>query len=115
MANKVNPIILHDNETKEDYTLEFTRESIKFAESKGFDVSNIEKKPMTTIPELFYYSFRANHKQMPKDKIDKLFEDIKPLPQGFVERLGDLYALPFDAMIDDGESERKNARVTIEF
>ena len=35
---KVKPIILHDTEEEEDYTLEFNRETVRFAEGRGFDI-----------------------------------------------------------------------------
>ena len=34
---KVKPLILTDNDTGEKYTLEFSRESVRFAEARGFD------------------------------------------------------------------------------
>lgn len=113
---KVEPIVLTDNETGEKYTLEFTRDSVRFAEARGFDLSDLEKYPMTKIPELFFYAFRANHKYVSREKSDRiLFEDMKGMPEGMVERLGMLYAAPFNALMpDESEGGRKNARVTVE-
>ena len=37
--NKVNPMTITDNETGEKYILDFTRESVKFAEQRGFKIS----------------------------------------------------------------------------
>lgn len=112
---KVNPIVLTDNETGEKYTLEFTRDTVRFAESRGFDISDLEKYPMTKIPDLFYFAFRAHHKFVARDKTDKiLFEDLGGMPEGMVEQLGRLYAAPFEALMPE-EGERKNAKMTVEF
>ena len=74
---KVKPIILHDNENNEDYTLEFSRESIRFAEARGFSIADVEKYPMTKLPELFFYAFRMHHKNVSREKTDRiLFDDL---------------------------------------
>ena len=40
----VKPIVITNTETKDVYTLEFTRDSVKFAQFKGFNVDDIETK-----------------------------------------------------------------------
>lgn len=114
MAN-VKPIIINNKDTGDSYTLEFTRESVKFAEMRGFNINNLDKFPMTTVPELFFYAFRAHHKNVARDKTDKiLFEDLGGMPKGMIERLGELYAEPFNALTNEEETV-KNANVTVEF
>lgn len=111
---RVKPIILHDNETGEEYTLEFDRESVKFAESKGFVIEDVEKYPMTKFPELFYYAFRKHHKTIARANTDKiLFEQLGGLPDGFAERLGALYSAPFEAFNNKDNGEGKNSRMTV--
>ena len=119
MANKeinetINPIILHDAENGIDYTLEFNRETVKFAEGRGFDISDVGKFPMTKLPELFWYAFRMHHKNVSREKTDRiLFEELGGMPDGMAERLGALYSTPFEALSAD-EGKRKNARITVE-
>jgi len=114
---RVKPIVLTDNDTGEKYTLEFSRQTVAFAEGKGFVMDDIAKYPLTKIPELFYYAFRMHHRNVPRDKTDKIiFEDwggIANIPDGVLERLGELYAATYGALVDD-EGERKNLRVTVE-
>jgi hypothetical protein len=113
---KVRPLILRDNETKDVYTLEFSRDSVRFAESRGFSISSISDFPMTKIPELFFYAFRMHHKNIAREKTDKiLFEDLGGLREGMLERLYSLYSAPFDALANDGEDNEKNSRMTVEF
>ena len=121
MANKeineqVKPIIIHDAENEIDYTLEFNRESIRFAEARGFDIEDVGKYPMTKIPELFFYAFRMHHKNVSREKTDRiLFEELGGLPEGVAERLGALYTAPFEAL-NGGNKDGKtgNPRMTVE-
>ena len=111
---RVKPIIIHDAENEIDYTLEFNRESVRFAEARGFDIDDVGKYPMTKLPELFYYAFRMHHKNVSREKADRiLFDDLGGLPDGAAERLGALYAAPFEALSNKDEKV-KNPKVTVE-
>lgn len=113
MAEQVKPIIIHDKRSGKDYTLEFNRESVMFAEQRGFSINDLDRYPMVKIPELFYYAFRMHHRNMSKEKTDHiLFDDLGGMPDGMAERLGNLYAAPYDALSPD--EERKNPEVTVE-
>ena len=115
---KVKPIILHDLENDEDYTLEFDRDSVKFAESRGFDIEDVGKFPMTKVPELFFYAFRMHHPKMARNQTDRiLFDVLKGLPEGVAERLGALYSVPYEALNGKKNNEgtdEGNARMTVE-
>ena len=120
MANKeineqVKPIIIHDEENGIDYTLEFNRETIRFAEARGFDIDEVSKFPMSKLPELFYYAFRMHHKSISRAETDRiLFDKLGGLPEGVGERLCELYAVPFKAL-NAKENNVKNPKVTVEF
>ena len=110
---RVNPIIIHDEEHGKDYTLEFSRESVMFAEQRGFAIADIDRFPMVKLPEFFYYAFRMHHPNMSKGQTDKiLFEDLGGMPEGMAERLGELYAAPYTAL--DGGKQAKNPQMTVE-
>lgn len=112
---KVKPIVLKDAENGDEFILEFNRESIKFAESKGFDISDIENAPMTRLEELFYYSFRMHNRFVNKEKAMKiLYEDLGGLTTAMIERLAELYAVPVNSLMRDDEEAPKNAKMTIE-
>ena len=112
---QVKPIIIHDEEAGVDYTLEFSRESVRFAEARGFDIDDVGKFPMTKLPELFYYAFRMHHKNVSREKTDRiLFDDLGGLPKGAAERLGALYAAPFEALSNNDEKKAKNPKMTVE-
>lgn len=113
---EVKPIVLTDTETGTKYVLEFSRESVKFAEQRGFNINDVDRTPMTKIPELFYYSFRMHHRNISRERTDHiLFDDMGGMPDGMLERLGMLYAVPFDALSNvSTDGEAKNSRVTVE-
>jgi len=121
MANKevneqVKPIVLHDEDNGVDYTLEFNRETIKFAEQRGFDISDVGRFPMTKLPELFFYAFRMHHKNISRERTDRiLFDDLGGMPEGMAERLGALYSAPFEALNNASGEAGKNRRMTVEF
>lgn len=111
---KIKPIVIKNKD--EEYTLEFNRESIKFAEARGFKIEDVSNFPMTKLPELFFYAFRMHHKNVAREKTDKiLFEELGGIPEGLLERLAELYAQPFEALtiVEDGE-ERKNSKWSVE-
>ena len=111
----VNPIILKDEETGKSYTLRFTRRTVMKLEQEGFDASQIEKHPMTSIPEMFYGAFLADQPFIKRETTDKiLFEDLGGLSQNMIERLGQLYAAPLNELIAK-EDEPKNAKMTVQF
>lgn len=112
---EVKPIILTDTETKTKYTLEFNKESVKFAEMRGFKLEDVYNYPMTKIPELWFYAFRMHHRNIAREKTDKLLDELKGIPNGMLERLSDLYMAPFEALtvLDEG-AERKNSTLTVE-
>lgn len=113
---KVRPIIIHDEDNQIDYTLEFNRETIRFAEQRGFDIDDVGKYPMTKLPELFFYAFRMHHKNVSREKTDRiLFDDLGGMPSGMAERLGALYAAPFEALTNSEDNKAKNSKVTVEF
>lgn len=112
---QVKPIIIHDEENGMEYTLEFNRESIRFAEARGFDIDDVGRFPMTKIPELFFYAFRMHHKNISREKTDRiLFDDLGGLPEGAAERLGALYSVPFEALNGKVEGKKGNPKMTVE-
>lgn len=62
------------NLNKKDYTLELTRESIKWLESVGFSIDEFKKKPVTYYDMLWTSLFVANHKDVSPNLAMKLME-----------------------------------------
>jgi len=112
-SKSVRPITL-ESENGEVYVLEFNRASIKYAEAQGFDVQSLEKGVnMSGIEDLFHYSFRMHQPRMQKNQTDKiLYEDLGGLRDGMLERLVELYLLPFNTLVASDGSE-KNSKMTV--
>jgi hypothetical protein len=117
---RVEPIILTDNETGATYTLEFDRETVRDIEAEGFMLKDLEGKP-SKYYDLFYNAFRMHHRRdfasrrLTRKKTDEMLDAIGgPLnaPTGLFERLVDLYIQTFNTLTDGDE---KNARVTVKF
>jgi hypothetical protein len=92
-----------------DYTLEYTRESVKQMEREGFVANDILAKPMNTLPKLFAGAFKAHHRFDAKQKeIDKIFELFKD-KQALIEKLAEMYAEPMEALLDNENVDEGNA------
>lgn len=115
MATKTerpNPIKLTDPDSGDTYTLDFSRETVKYAELRGFDITAVQNHPETGLADLFFYAFRKNHKNVARDKTDNLLQDLGGLLPAEVNRLTDLYTASISSLNLDGE--RKNSRLKVE-
>ena len=117
--DRVKPIVLRDQKTNDIYVLEFNRDSIKFAESRGFKIAAFDEGAViTTVEELFFYAFRMHQPKITRAETDKiLYEKLGGMPAGMLERLVDLYIEPLKALRQDADEEGnvKNATMTAEF
>lgn len=110
MEERVNPIILTMADGTE-YTLDFNRSSVAWAEQRGFVMEELDSKMMTRVPELFFYAFRMHHPTMTRIQTDKiLFDDMKGLSNEIITRLGALYLQALTTLIND---DPKNSTVTV--
>lgn len=99
-----------------EYVLEFNRRTVREAEQAGFDVEELGSKPMTRIPELFYYAFKMHHAFINKKETDRILtEEFAGLREEELVRLTELYSDPYTSLINsesDGD-EKNSRRVTI--
>jgi hypothetical protein len=114
----VKPMVVIDDLTGERYTLDFTRESVMFAQNRGFKVGEVREFPTINIKKLWYYAFRANHKSLAENQTDKLFDKL--FPDGMfpthINRLVELYEqAAYDKLVLlEEDSDGKNPNVTVE-
>lgn len=107
---KLNPMVITDQENSKEYTLEFSRKTVAKTEQAGFDINALETKSMTMIPILFWGAFQMHHPHMNKDKTDAiLFDGLGGMSDEEMAYLGKLYAAPFQTLISN-ESEESNPR-----
>lgn len=115
-SEQIKPVILRDQTNGEIYVLEFNRDTVKFAEQRGFKIGSIDAGVVvTTTEDLFYYAFRMHHPKMSKADTDKiLYDKLHGMPDGMLLRLIDLYVLPIETL-KQKEEEAKNLTMTVEF
>lgn len=93
-----------------EYTLEYTRNSVRTMERRGFVAEDIVSKPMTMIPDLFAGAFLANHSSLKREKIDKIYEQMTG-KQKLIEALTEMYNDTIESLLDT-ENEEGNANWT---
>jgi hypothetical protein len=113
---RVKPVRLFDNDTGVEYVLDFSRDSVRFAESRGFKPDDVLEYPASRIPELFFYAFRKNHKNIAKNQSDKILEEkLGGMTEALLARLIQLYnQAALTHLIASEEDSAKNARMTVE-
>lgn len=85
-----------------DYTLEFSRNSVRQLERKGFVIDDIATRPMTVLPDLFAGAFVKNHPTLKREKIDKIYAQMSD-KTSLLEALVELYNEPIEALLDEPE------------
>lgn len=95
-----------------DYTLEYTRNTVKQMEQNGFRVDDIGTKPMTMLPALFAGAFLAHHRFVKQDRIDYIFSQLSEKDK-LLEKLAEMYNEPISAMLDESEGNEGNAKWTV--
>lgn len=88
-----------------EYTLEFTRSTVRQLERSGFNFNDIETKQIDSICTLFAGAFLAHHRLVKQDVIDEIFEKMTNKLALF-ERLGALYMLPYQELTEEGNDEK---------
>lgn len=113
---QIKPIILKDETNGDIFVLEFDRATVKLAESRGFKINSLEEGlSISAIEELFFYAFRMHQPNKSRADTDKiLYEKLHGMPEGMLERLVDLFVLPFNSLVQDEETA-KNSTMTVEF
>lgn len=112
---RVQPIKITDKESDVTYTLDFCRDSVRFAEARGFKTDDVSDYPVTKIPEFWFYAFRMHHKNVAKNQTDALLDKMGGMTPQIAARLIELYNQAATSNnIQDDEDLAKNAKVTVE-
>lgn len=87
-----------------EYTLEFTRRTIKQMENEGFVAQDIDRKPMTLLPALFAGAFKAHHRFVKQDVIDEIYKGM-PRKEELVGKLAEMYNDPIAALMEEPDEK----------
>ena len=90
-----------------EYTLEFTKNTVRQMERRGFVAEEIATKPMTVIPDFFAGAFLSKHPQLKRDKIDKIYDSLNG-KQRLIRALTDMYTETIEALIDEVDEGNEN-------
>ncbi|MBR1732120.1 MAG: DUF5055 domain-containing protein [Alloprevotella sp.] len=90
-----------------EYVLEFTRKTVKEMEHEGFIARNVDDMPMTMLPALFAGAFKAHHRWVKQDVIDRIFAAM-PNKDSLIEKLGEMYNDPIVSLMDEPEDSEGN-------
>lgn len=116
---KLKPIIITDNDTGKQYTLEFDRAAVERAENDGFSLQDVQRYP-SKLSDLWHYAFYMHHRgefirrELTRKKTDEMLDacgGILGVSNEVWTRLSELYIATYSTLTD---GDAKNGRVTIE-
>lgn len=85
------------------FTLEFTRNSVKALDKKGFDISKISSTPLTTITELFSGAFIAHHATLKEEYKEQIYSQLKDKSK-LLEVLAEMYNETITTLFEDPDA-----------
>lgn len=110
----VKPLVLKHKLTGEKYTLDFSRETVLFAEARDFCIDDVSRFPATKFPELFFYAFRKNHKGVSRAETDEMLNGSDGLHPELVIQLVQLYKqAQYAGCIQEKEEFEKNGVLAV--
>ena len=87
-----------------EYTLEFTRRTVKQMEDEGFVAQDIDRKPMTLLPALFAGAFKAHHRFVKQDVIDLIYGGM-PHKGELIGKLAVMYNDPIVTLMEEPDEK----------
>ena len=90
----------------ENYTLEFTRNTVIDTERMGFSLNKIGDQPVGMTELLWKGAFLAHHDTLTIGKVEALYEKIDK--HGLLDALIELYRAPIESLFEEDEGNSKN-------
>lgn len=94
-----------------EYILEFTRKTVTDMERRGFVASDVETKPMTTLPAMFAGAFLAHHRFIKQETVDAIFEKMTNR-EDLLSKLAEMYNEPLLTLVQEPEESEGNVEWT---
>lgn len=109
---KAEPIRITDSRNHREYILDFTRETVVFAEDRDFDWDLVVTKPATMIPLIWWVAFRRYQPKVSKTEAEELLNAIGGVTPAILARLHELYDQSITSLInlDEEESAEESAK-----
>lgn len=102
---------------KKNYTLEFSRQTVKNLEDMGFVLEQISEKPMTMVPLLVYGAFMKHNRGIKRALVDEIYDNLvkkvgEEGEEGFIQVLLEMYAETVNTLTGDApEGDEGNAAI----
>lgn len=90
----------------EEYTLEYSRDSIKYMEANGFVLEQFMEKPATMLDLAWRGAFYKNHKKKSVAEIDKMLYDMGER-EDLHKALGDMINETYRIILEGDENSKK--------
>ena len=88
------------------YTLAFTRRTVRLMEQNGFSPDMVTSKPAIGIPMLFKGAFIAKNKWVKDEVKDKIYGKLINKDE-LISKLLQMYSEPINAMFEEPEDDEK--------
>lgn len=86
-----------------EYTLEYSRKTVRSMEDNGFIGSELGDKPMMVL-QLWSGAFLMHHRFEKQDVIEKIYAAM-PDKEGLISKLIEMYNEPIEALMKEPEEE----------
>lgn len=94
-------------------TLEYTADSLRKMEERGFDITKVEKRLLTFGETLFCGAFIANHDDIEESVRREIFHEIGASAEECDENIDDVLAKMFEEAINELQSHRGNLKWSV--
>ncbi|MBR1749975.1 MAG: DUF5055 domain-containing protein [Ruminococcus sp.] len=96
-----------------EYTLEFSKNTVRAMQANGFDISKLDVFPNLVIPDLFAGAFRKNHPFIKNDVLENIYGSIRNKDE-LIRTLGEMYNEPALGLFEEPEDDTKNVEWTVD-
>lgn len=90
-----------------EYTLEFDRKQVERMERQGFNISEIDAKPMSLLPRLFAGAFQKHHRNLNPELIEEMLSQFTNRDALF-GKLSEMYSDPVLTLFEEPEENEGN-------
>lgn len=102
-------ITIHDKESGETFTLEYTVSSLEIMEGWGFRMEDIDSVITTRTMQLWRGAFIANHPTLGKRRVEELLQNLGN-KKGLLEALAKMYVDVLMSITGANEDEAKDKK-----
>lgn len=90
-----------------NYTLEYSRMTVKIIESEGFELEKFSKQPMTMIDLAFRGAFYKNHRKISQSLVEEIYSQCKN-KDDLVEKIVDMITECYSSLSEEPKTDEGN-------